>query len=450
MGHIATMQAVLRHGTFVLAAVLAAAAAWMHWADASPYALLPALGAGLFVCAGVLARQLKLGTVLTALYGLGCSAYLFHQKLDTAGGKALCSIDTTIDCGKINGSEYSVVAGVPIALLGVAYYAAIAFAAVRSPSNTKEGGTFHQLNTILGLAGVGYAVFLAWASAQLGAVCVVCVTMYGVNGLLLAAGFVGLKVSGRTLTQNLGAAVGSPEAQSLAGLGVAVLVGGMVMFPLPQAGAAPKTTNGQPNWSALYAPAGNVELSGTEPQIGSRDARYEVVEFADFGCGHCARAKKELDELTRLRNDVSVRFKPFALSGSCNPSLEDRGTGADRCDAARAAQCANRQGKFWEMAELLFTNQGYFAPDQLAQMAAQAGLDAAAWSECMQDPSSMEEVRAAGAAGGQLGIRGTPALYLRGLFGPRWVEMQSGVPGILELIEANERGEKLAPPAATP
>jgi protein-disulfide isomerase len=193
-------------------------------------------------------------------------------------------------------------------------------------------------------------------------------------------------------------------------------------------------------------PGGPIELDGTEQILGDPEAPYLVVEWADYGCPHCAMAAKELKILVQERPDIQVRFKTFPLSGACNPLIE-RQEGAERCKAAWAAECAGLQGRFWDLQALIFANQTHISDEDLAYMAEQAGLDFPAWEACMQDPSVMEGVVQDAIAGAKAGVQGTPALFLAGVLpGGQFVESCRGPAGVLELVEAHKAGTPLPSP----
>jgi protein-disulfide isomerase len=198
--------------------------------------------------------------------------------------------------------------------------------------------------------------------------------------------------------------------------------------------------------ATLYKrPDGPVGFDGDEPLLGDSEAPYQIVEFADFGCPHCARAKEEFHQLVQANPDVAVRFRYFPLSGACNPVLPEGGT-AERCNAAAAAECAHQQGKFWEMADQLFQNMGYFEPEQLAYMAGELSLDLPKWEACMAAPETMETLARNGRAGGEAGVQGTPAIFLKGVVPGTYVSVTRGPEAVLKLIEAHRDGIKLPAP----
>jgi protein-disulfide isomerase len=427
----------MKHLPFGLAGLLGATWAVMAFALGSPWALIPGLAALVAACVGVVLLDLRWGTIVTALLGLGASIYLYRQKV--AGGSAACSISSYVDCGKVNESWASEAFGVPITAFGAAYYLAIAMVGFLGARGPRDVARLHQINAVLGLVAVAYSAFLAWVSYTLGALCVVCLTMYAVNVVLCVTGFVGLRRAGAVLTSSPGALLGSSEAR-IAGVTFALVVA--VSF-----GQREDDTPIAVDWSTFYRASAAPTVTSDDPTAGNPDGRYRIVEYADFGCGHCARAKYELDRILERRNDVALVFKPFPLSGVCNPALPDNGSGHERCDAAAAALCAHRQGRFWSTAELLFVNQGAFDRDSLRMIAEQVDLDLAAWDACMADPATITALRASGASGKTLGIEGTPSFFVRGLFeGGGWVRIEGGTTAIARLLRAKDDGVALPAP----
>ncbi len=100
--------------------------------------------------------------------------------------------------------------------------------------------------------------------------------------------------------------------------------------------------------------------------------------------------------------------------------------------AARAAVCADAQGQFWEMHDLLFAQPDGLAAAALRGYAARLGLDAEAFNACLESETSadavtrdLEEARAAG-------IRATPTFVLNG-------KLVSGVRNLEEFKELIDR-----------
>ena len=76
--------------------------------------------------------------------------------------------------------------------------------------------------------------------------------------------------------------------------------------------------------------------------------------------------------------------------------------------AAEAANCANEQGKFWEMHYRLFENQRALAPTNLTQHAQAVGLDTERFAQCLAEGKYVSEVRKDMGDAQRLGAQGTP------------------------------------------
>ncbi len=86
--------------------------------------------------------------------------------------------------------------------------------------------------------------------------------------------------------------------------------------------------------------------------------------------------------------------------------------------AAEATRCAQEQGKYWEMHERLFTNQGALGPNDLPGHAEAVGLDVPKFQQCLDNDRYAAQIRKDMADGQQAGVTGTPAFFL-GLTDPK-------------------------------
>lgn len=137
---------------------------------------------------------------------------------------------------------------------------------------------------------------------------------------------------------------------------------------------------------------------------GAPDGAYTLVEFADFNCGHCKEAFREISAFIQSHPETSVAYFYFPLSGFGQSSV----------DAALAAEAARKQGKFWAMAEALFEHQRAFERPQLLAYAKDLGLDLKKFEQDLDSEETRSAVLADKRLGEELGIEGTPALFLNG------------------------------------
>lgn len=91
--------------------------------------------------------------------------------------------------------------------------------------------------------------------------------------------------------------------------------------------------------------------------------------------------------------------------------------------AAEAAACAADQGAYWQYHETLFLNQtgpASFVDDRLKAMAAELGLDTAAFNSCLDGGEKRSEVEASVAAAREQGVDSTPTIFVNGTEVEAW------------------------------
>jgi protein-disulfide isomerase len=151
--------------------------------------------------------------------------------------------------------------------------------------------------------------------------------------------------------------------------------------------------------------------------IGRADAPVVIEAFEDFGCPHClhftATIEPHLFEEYVARGKVRFVYRYFPLQ---------QVTGL----AAIAAQCAAEQDRFWGYHKLLFIAQAEannksgpglgvaFGPEGLRSLAAEAGLDSAAFEACVAGDAAFNIVQGDLREANSLGLRGTPSFVING------------------------------------
>jgi protein-disulfide isomerase/uncharacterized membrane protein len=425
-------------------------------------ALAAVLVAAVLSCAGLVWWSPRWGIAATAALGAAASGYLFSRKLD-ATGPSICNVSDTVNCDLVNSSANSELMGIPIGLLGLGFFVGVLVIAAFASSARHR---MFQIVAWLGAVGVAYSVFLAIAAAQLGAVCPLCLTIYACCVLLTVGGWLGARQAGVRLADQWTEAALSVHAVVLVFVFVGIVAIGQSAWSSARARTStgrvldalaesdPHADHGDENSvqiTDLYArPAAPLPLAGDEPRLGRPDAPITILEFADYGCPHCADAAAVVKDLVRTVPQVQVRFRVFPLSGFCNPILETSGPEGTpleigRCRAALAAHCAGSQGKFWEFSDGVFAGQPDLSDERLMAVARSVGVDPVALETCMADPASAQAVREDALAGASLRLQGTPAFFALGLT-PEPIEVCGGIQGVLALLQAKSQGIELPVP----
>ncbi len=99
--------------------------------------------------------------------------------------------------------------------------------------------------------------------------------------------------------------------------------------------------------------------------------------------------------------------------------------------AATAALAANVQGKFWEFHNKLFKNYNVINDTKIQDIAKELGIDIEKFNKDMQSPAIKSLIARDMNNGRQIGIRGTPTVFING----KTLKNRS-LQGIYQVIEA--------------
>jgi protein-disulfide isomerase len=153
----------------------------------------------------------------------------------------------------------------------------------------------------------------------------------------------------------------------------------------------------------LEPPRVAVDLAGA-PAKGPKDAPVTILEFSDFQCPYCSRVEATLKQVQDLYGDrIRIAFRDFPLPMH-----------AQAPKAAEAAECANEQGKFWEMHAALFAKQAALQVPDLEQRAVDLGLNAEQFNQCLESGKYEADWKKDMDAGSRYGVTGTPAFFVNG------------------------------------
>ncbi len=155
----------------------------------------------------------------------------------------------------------------------------------------------------------------------------------------------------------------------------------------------------------VLLPEKRAQVEAIGPAKGPESAPVTIVEFSDFQCPFCGKAKTTVDEVVKSYGDkVRLVFRHYPLPFHENAPK-----------AAEAAACAQDQNKFWEYHDVLFANQQALKVEDLKKHAADLGLDAARFNECLDSGKKADLIKKDKDAGEKVGVSGTPAFFINGI-----------------------------------
>jgi protein-disulfide isomerase len=138
---------------------------------------------------------------------------------------------------------------------------------------------------------------------------------------------------------------------------------------------------------------------GPEDHVRGPDGALLAIEYADFECPFCAALSRRLAgaNLRRVfRHFPSRSSHPRAWAAAC------------------AAEAAAVQGRFWEMHDLLFADQGRLEDPHLWDRARQLGLDLDRFEHDRRSETVRDRVRRDFASGVRAGVVTTPTVFASG------------------------------------
>lgn len=138
---------------------------------------------------------------------------------------------------------------------------------------------------------------------------------------------------------------------------------------------------------------------------GAEDAPITIYEFSSFQCPFCKRGAETVRQvMSAYPGQVRLVYKsyPLPMHAYAEP-------------ASRAALAAGRQGKFWEMYDLIYENQERLKEEgAFEELAEKAGVDLAQFRKDLEDPAIQAQVEREQAEGARLHVRGTPTFFING------------------------------------
>ncbi len=360
--------------------------------------------------------------LIFSIIGLGAasmSTYVHYRLITDPGYSSLCDVNASMSCTQAYLSRYGSLWGVPVAILGVLFFAVVLLlvvASMRGDARVRESipGYIFVTSTI----GLAATMYLAWASFfQLRTVCLFCATTYiaVIAIFILSGGALTVPVSalpGRA-TEDIRSLLSSPGLSAafvLLVAGIAVAIG---VFPRESRAVAsapdfpPLTSEQRADLEKWWSVQPKVDLP-----IPNEGAKVLIVKFSDYMCPACRQTYEFYKPiLGKYLSGGHVRYvvKHYPLEAECNPSAPNNHYAS--CEAAAAVIMAKPKGTAEKLEQWIFSNQIGLTPEAVKRAAKDIGgiddFDA-------QYPRVLEEVKADANLGASLHISQTPTFYING------------------------------------
>lgn len=141
---------------------------------------------------------------------------------------------------------------------------------------------------------------------------------------------------------------------------------------------------------------------------GNPGSENRIVAFSDYGCIHCARFHSVVEDFIEEYGDIiAFEKRHYPINNNYHSRM-----------AAVAAVAAGKQGKFWEMSNLLYYNTDRWRVENpepgFLGMAEFLELDMDQFQKDMYDEDITYSVVRGHLAAREFGINATPTVYLNG------------------------------------
>ena len=146
-------------------------------------------------------------------------------------------------------------------------------------------------------------------------------------------------------------------------------------------------------------------VSDIDQCIGDDSSPIILVEYGDYQCPNCGYAHPLVK---RLLEEKGKRFL-FAFR---NFPLKEIHPAAFM--AALSAESAGKQGKFWEMHDMIFENQKRLHGNSFLNFANDLELDPLQFAKDLEDCAITNKVEADFESGIRSGVNGTPTFFING------------------------------------
>ena len=168
-----------------------------------------------------------------------------------------------------------------------------------------------------------------------------------------------------------------------------------------------------------------LENDPNAPVLGNPDGDVTVVEFFDYNCPYCRRAKPEMEALLAADPNVRVVYREWPILGDGSVF------------AARAALASRNQGKYEEFHWAMMQLKERAEEASILRTAEDIGLDVAQLRRDMNGPEIEEHIQTSMRLAQSLGFSGTPSFVIGDSLAPGLIQADQ----MIELVDQARAAE---------
>lgn len=184
---------------------------------------------------------------------------------------------------------------------------------------------------------------------------------------------------------------------------IVILIAGGVILALPKKSQGPDSSNKSTSQTGVGNDASLIYRDGAD-RTGPADAKVKIVVFSDYLCPYCKTLHETLNQIvSKYPNDVAIFHRTFIIH-------------PDAVIMAKAAESANKQGKFESADNAIFGSFNKGNQQTMDEMAKSIGLNMDQFNKDLNSSDIQKIIDKDNADAAALNLGGTPSVFLNGTY----------------------------------
>ena len=358
--------------------------------------------------------------ILLCLLGLALSVELclvyYNANFVESAKPSICAINDMFDCDSVARTQYSQFLGVPLSLWGIILYVFVLFLTfVDKLQKIKFLGILkvfkNQTSYIFCISLLSFCISMTLAGIsifKINSVCIFCLMTYCIDLIIALVA----KDWGHGILWELKNSIIDfidalkNKLNAFLFIIIILLFAGILCYTNNKHMLAPQIVKQQEMLSAFKT----YEKYANGYELGPDNADVVIHEYIDFNCGGCFMASLYLHRIIKEFENVKVIQHNVPLDKVCNHNMQFDGH-KNSCLKSRYALAAEKQNKYWRMADILFAE----APEDEKGIIEKARLADFDIKKLKHDANSEEikkELENSILEADSKGVDGTPTLFI--------------------------------------
>ena len=339
----------------------------------------------------------------------------FKVNFNESYSASFCSVNNLIDCDGVAKTNYSLFLGIPLALWGMFFYTLTLFLNFVYLIQNKFKNTIFDVFknpksyiATLGLISFGVSVCLATISIfKINKICVLCFVTYFIDLFIAFAA----KSKGSFFIEDIKNTIfdffAGVKKYTLLFIAALLVFIGLLYYTSTSLVFSPQMKMQKSFEEFMNMEKNEYAVSGN---IMGNPNGDKIYVYSDFMCPFCRVTNIMVSKFAHEEKRIEVIHKNFPLDTACNKYVPNT-VHPGACTLAKYALAAEKQNKYWDMANLIFDEHPSSEAD-IIYLSEKINIDIAKLVEDVNSPEIEQELQEQIEAAHQKGIYGTPTIVI--------------------------------------